>query len=561
MAMTAHLAPNVVVDSLGGGIPPAAAATAVQSPETLSEAIDYLDHHGGGEITFASSLSGQIIEPTHVLPTIDEPITIRGLGQNRLGVSGRAVTAKSGWMVTIASGIAGGVTIEDMTFSSRVASGGGGAIDAASPLTLRHVEMRGNVDGAGDGAGVYTTSPLTVEHSVISYNTASGDGGAIFAKNSDVNVSHSTFINDSAVHGAAIADVGGNELKLHRTTFTADFDSAAGGAIYAAGSGPSSLINVDVTESSIAHNGGGSYGGVIDAKDAAVTITASTIFKNHAHHGRGIAQTGSGSLTLRNTILADFGLRSSDPRELDLGSGVALSSTFSLVANATGSGIAAGDGNILGTLQHPVNPLLRRLGYHGGRTMTMPLRPGSPAIDQGKAFGLRRDQRGAKRTVWLGRPLPSGGDGTDIGAFEQHKPRVALRRHQATFGDQRARLWVPSGYSCPAPGEKFTVRFSSHQIRRPNAPQLGFKHAALWIGHGVRRVRKRGNPPQLVVVHRPNARSRQDHAAWRLEIRHARHLGYRKVRLVLRYREHYIDAGRSRTRTVTRTLRTRLNLC
>lgn len=51
--------------------------------------------------------------------------------------------------------------------------------------------------------------------------------------------------------------------------------------------------------------------------------------------------------------------------------------------------------------------------------------PCSPAIDQGKSFGLTTDQRGDARTYddpyILNAP---GGDGTDIGAFEvqQHQP-------------------------------------------------------------------------------------------------------------------------------------------
>src|SRR5262249_29391469 len=64
-------------------------------------------------------------------------------------------------------------------------------------------------------------------------------------------------------------------------------------------------------------------------------------------------------------------------------------------------------------------PVLGPLQDNGGPTPTMALLPGSPAIDMGKSFGITRDQRGARRPFYFGPfPIPSGGDGADIGAFE-----------------------------------------------------------------------------------------------------------------------------------------------
>src|SRR5436190_2167770 len=62
---------------------------------------------------------------------------------------------------------------------------------------------------------------------------------------------------------------------------------------------------------------------------------------------------------------------------------------------------------------------------NGGPTFTHALLPGSPAIDKGKNFnGSTTDQRGLPRT--FDDPTVSnatGGDGTDIGAFEVQPPR------------------------------------------------------------------------------------------------------------------------------------------
>src|SRR5262249_48326400 len=84
------------------------------------------------------------------------------------------------------------------------------------------------------------------------------------------------------------------------------------------------------------------------------------------------------------------------------------------------------------TDQNSTDPMLGPLQDNGGPTFTHAPCTGvgvpgasctraSPAIDAGKNFtSFTTDQRGTgfARTVDLGFPKPTGGDGTDIGAFE-----------------------------------------------------------------------------------------------------------------------------------------------
>ena len=73
------------------------------------------------------------------------------------------------------------------------------------------------------------------------------------------------------------------------------------------------------------------------------------------------------------------------------------------------------------TDQNNTDPMLGPLQDNGGPTFTHALSVGSLAIDKGKNLsGSTTDQRGTAfaRTVDLGFPKPTGGDGTDIGAFE-----------------------------------------------------------------------------------------------------------------------------------------------
>jgi hypothetical protein len=72
------------------------------------------------------------------------------------------------------------------------------------------------------------------------------------------------------------------------------------------------------------------------------------------------------------------------------------------------------------------DPKLDDLADNGGPTLTMALRPGSPAIDFGTALGAPAlDQRGATRPF---------GDGIDMGAFELGSStlRLFIRRVDST---------------------------------------------------------------------------------------------------------------------------------
>ena len=94
--------------------------------------------------------------------------------------------------------------------------------------------------------------------------------------------------------------------------------------------------------------------------------------------------------------------------------------TNNLIGDGTGeSGLVNGvNGNHVGTTSSPIDPLLAPLGDYGGRTLTMPLLPGSPAIDAGTATGAPTiDQRGFGRV-----------GAVDIGAFESQGFVITPRR-------------------------------------------------------------------------------------------------------------------------------------
>ncbi len=116
-------------------------------------------------------------------------------------------------------------------------------------------------------------------------------------------------------------------------------------------------------------------------------MTGSTISGNFARFpgGGGIENSG-GTVTLTDTIVAG----NSDGDIVG-----PVSGTYNLIGTGGSGGLVNGiNGNLVGV----ANPGLGTLGNYGGPTETIPLLPGSPAIDAGTSSGATAtDQRGEPR--------------------------------------------------------------------------------------------------------------------------------------------------------------------
>lgn len=71
-----------------------------------------------------------------------------------------------------------------------------------------------------------------------------------------------------------------------------------------------------------------------------------------------------------------------------------------------------------GTVASPIHPKLAPLAQNGGGLPTHATTLASPVTDKGYSFGLSTDERGAPRPYLWGIAEPTGGDGSDIGAYE-----------------------------------------------------------------------------------------------------------------------------------------------
>ena len=185
--------------------------------------------------------------------------------------------------------------------------------------------------------------------------------------------------------------------------------TAGGGAIANRG-GDLTLKNCTVAKNS---SNGGLGGGILQTSGT-LTVLNCTITQNAGGNGAGGgAYIQGGSATMGNCIVAG------NTSGFDI-VGVVASLGYNLIGNDTGTTFT-GDttGNQL-NVSAGLDP--DGLAYNGGTTQTIGLLAGSFAIDAGKALGsVMTDQRGQTRPFENAAVVnASGGDGSDIGAFEVH---------------------------------------------------------------------------------------------------------------------------------------------
>jgi hypothetical protein len=188
--------------------------------------------------------------------------------------------------------------------------------------------------------------------------------------------------------GSAVACGGGLMLEylttatVSNSTFSNNDGGLAGGAIYSYYGNP-----LTVTNSTFINNHAIAYGGAIEFFYGSATLTNNTFIGNTAGaYGSAILNTW-GTVTLRNNIIVK-GATSVNACDNDFSDGGST--------NDGGGNIRFGDATCVGTA-----------GDYGGNVPTLPLLPGSPAINAASANCPATDARGVTR-----------GANCDSGAFE-----------------------------------------------------------------------------------------------------------------------------------------------
>jgi CSLREA domain-containing protein len=324
-------------------------------------------------------------------------------------------------------GAGAGLTVVDGNLGDRVFDVAFGVAASLSGMTVRNGRVQPPVSPTGGGIVVRTNGSLDLVECVVEGNHANHGGGLNAFPGSTISVVDSQFRGNRAQDPTYVLGDGGaissrGDIDIEGSSLSGNSADGDGGAVESA-NGVLSLRN-----STVSGNRAGLLGGGIIALSTDVDLVNATIFGNE---GIGLlaASPGSSKLSMKNSIVA--------------ASSSVDCAFYNVTPEVAGGHNLDSDGtceldDLAGDLPS-TDPLLDRLLWNGGATLTQVPQRGSPVIDAGDdATCEAADQRGA------GRPLDgdnSGGDAVcDIGAVEV-LPCVAPWNE-----DEQMAGWAISGF-------------------------------------------------------------------------------------------------------------------
>ncbi|HYN43993.1 MAG TPA: DUF11 domain-containing protein [Thermoanaerobaculia bacterium] len=286
-------------------------------------------------------------------------------------------------------------------------------VSLGATLALETTTLRaGSLDAGEFGGAVFNLGTLSIVGSTFSDNRAyPGQSGAI-ENDGTLSVASSVFSGNSSFFAGAIGNNG--TLSITASTFSQNFAEVGGGAILNAGT-TAAIRNSTFSANASARGGAVFNWGVIGA------ITNTTLSLNWGAFGGGVHNDVEAQILelTSSTVAQNMGGYSQDI----LNAGTIVSASDNVIGVGDGSGLTNGvDGNQVGSLAAPLDPILGPLADNGGPTFTHALLPGSPAIDAGSnPAALANDQRGP------GFSRVSGAQ-ADVGAFEVQSADLSVTK-------------------------------------------------------------------------------------------------------------------------------------
>jgi hypothetical protein len=378
------------------------------------------------------------------LPDITSAVSISGPGPARLVVNGKNGNFQFRVFNVTTTGTVSfsGITILNGAIDST--RGGGGAVQNVNRGTVNITNCTLRENGvtqvstatAATGGAIYNPSgTVNVTNSTLSSNYAATIvvdvddlRGAIYNGTGTIHVSNSTFYHNEADGGGGGIFNSGGIVTVTRSTFYQN-GATFGGGIFSGGT-------VSVTNSTfyanIAHRLRYRFGGAI-YNAGTMNFTNSTVTANFSNiAGSGVYNETGATSNVKSTIIAlNYG-GTSDTIAAPDAYGAFTSAGFNLIGKKDGSTGFSAATDKKGTIKAPLDPKLdpRGLRSNGGLTQRIALMAGSPAIDAGTSVGLTgkltTDQRGQPRTFDnTSVTNASGGDSTDIGAYERETQSIA----------------------------------------------------------------------------------------------------------------------------------------
>lgn len=403
------------------------------------------------QILFTTGLAGTITLSS-ALPPVNKNVLIQGNGTANLTIDGGNLFR----IFDVAAGLDPGVSFADMRLfqgKAPTGGGGGGAIRAASPISVNSVVFDANQADSGGAVSINTTNstPSQILSSVFTNNKAlTGNGGAVEATEAAVNIQRSIFrTNTAQISGGAVFHTRVPSTTAGGITIS-DSEFSAGNEALTADGGAINVINPKTTDlfenlTVVGNKALASEGGGIDvdagapSSNGTLRIVNSTVTGNQAAQGGGV-NTANGavpfvlfnSVVVGNTATTQFG---------DVASG------SSLGGNVIGDASAGFLGRVQPSDLTGVTLAAAKLGplaNNGGPVsitpiLTVGLLAGSPALDRGLQTS----------TVGVGLPAVNvtatqpGNDGrnfsrpttgpVDAGAFQARFPSAAPDNYTTPF--------------------------------------------------------------------------------------------------------------------------------
>jgi CSLREA domain-containing protein len=292
---------------------------------------------------------------------------------------------------------------------TRVGSGGAeeGDVDVTSDVSLVGTGDTGSFVASPDGDRAFHVSgavTVTFERiTVIGGPVGSRGGGIAIDGGAAVHLDLVTISNAGAPNGGAIA-VTGSSLELDRSSLVGNDAERRGGGISVHGSS-----TVDVDRSTIADGEATSGGAVWTERGSTLSVTRSTLARNAAEAGGAIFARGATAPITSATIArnaaqsaAAMVIRRGGSLEASLVAGNRSEVGRPCVGDFRSGGNVGTRGTGSCGFAAPTNVIVRDAGIGplagaGGATPTIPLEPGSPAIDAGPTCAGVTDQRGVPR--------------------------------------------------------------------------------------------------------------------------------------------------------------------
>ncbi len=327
-----------------------------------------------------------------------------------------------------------------------IGNGGGLYSENITALDLRHLIIQNNQSNVA-GAGIFVkckNCKTTIQNSTIKNNgpikieQANNFGGGVSVESSDPNsecrIYRSTIDNNTAANGGGlfINNVNTTILDSSVTNNFAITDKvhlnslSQGGGLSVMGAAGLNIVNSTIS----GNRSERISGGINTLSSGKLALYNATISNNSAMQKAGginAAILNSIIVTSENSIIAGNSDNGTAP-DCAIKENSFTSNGYNLIGDNTGCSFVSVTGDLVGTANTKMDPLLTVLSDNGGNTQTHALKPDSPAIDSANPNGcvdqngtlLKTDQRGFAGVSKKNRAR-DGGRGLvrcDIGAYE-----------------------------------------------------------------------------------------------------------------------------------------------